>query len=364
MDEPGASFTGFVYRTQLINDSKYITLTYCLALSTCMADLNMDNYFITAIIWQPREGAPPDRVVFKHNQEEQNEAYETLEGLLEMEERTEDHEEETMTIMAGPKRMEVELKQINLPTMVRSLVVTTIMRPKEYFKSYMLGGRIYKKCGTLDNFKSTAMSSDMWMITEIREYPGGFSSPSVSYYVDSNVETREFAWNKVANFLEDLKPVELGVINNWRCKGNLVVDDELDMYGYADSHYTQRVPYAYRDHTSYKPPVALFRVAGDEIGELLHHDTSELEVARPDEEREMDILEYLEKKDEAEVDEKPEAEISARIEAGAKTSGSEGSSNGRNDSDAVFCDCNSHYCTVCQEIPFSEGLGFGNYLLN
>lgn len=329
-----------------------------------MADLNMDNYFITAIIWQPCEGVPPDRVIFKHNQEEQNEAYETVEGLLEMEERTEDHEEKTMTTMAGPKRMEVDLKQINSPIIVRSVVVTTIMRPKEHFKSYMLGGRLYKECGTLENFKSTAMCSDMWMIAQIREYPGGFSSPSRSYYTNLNVEAREFTWNKVANFIEGLKPVELGVINNWHCKGNLVVDDEEDMYGYAHAHYTQRVPYAYRNQAVYKPPVAMFRVAGDEIGELLHLDTSELEVARPDEEREMDILEYLEKKDEAEVDEKPEAEISAQIEAGAKTSGGEGSSDGRNDRDIVYCDCNSPYCTVCKEISFAEGLEFGNYLLN
>lgn len=365
--ESGASFTGFVHRTQLINDSKYITLTYCLALGTCMADLNMDNYFINAIMWQPREDSPLDRVVFEHNQEDQNEAYETLTELLEMEERADDHEEETMTTTAGPKRMEVDLKQINSPTVVRKVVVTTIMEPKEHFKSYMLGGRLYKACGTLEKFKSSAMGSDMWMISEIREYQGGFNNPSTTYYGNSGVESREYAWKKVANFLETLQPTELGVINNWHCKGNLVVeDDELDMYGYGAAHYTQRVPSAYRasSYSAYKPPVAMLRTSGDDIGELLHHDTCELEVSRPDVEREMDILEYLEKKDEAETDDKPEAEISASIETGAKASGSEGSSDGSDDSSIVFCDCGSNYCTVCQELAFAGGYGFGNYLLN
>ena len=331
-----------------------------------MADLNMENYFITAIMWQPHEGAPLDRVGFGHDQEEQNEAYETLVGLLMMEERSEDHEEETMTT-AGPKRMEVELKQICSPTVVRRVVVTTVMPPKEHFKNYMIGGRIYKSCGTLEKFKSTGMSSDMWKITEIKQYPGGFSSPSTTYYGSHSIERMDAAWEKVVTFIEGLQPSEINVIQGWECKVNPLDDDEDDLYGYGyggmgGSHYTQRVPSAYQPPP---PPVAMLRTAGDEVGELIHLETSEIEVARPDSERNMDILEYLEKKDEAETEENPEAEISATVEAGTKTSGDGGSSSNSDDGSIIFCDCGSPSCTTCQEISLAEGLfGCGGHLLH
>lgn len=364
-DEPGTSFTGFVHRTQLIEGNQYITITYSIELGTCMADLNMENYFITAIMWQPHEGALLDRVGFGHDQEEQNEAYETLVDLLMMEERSEDREEEAMTI-AGPKRMEVVLKQISSPTIVRRLIVTTILPPSGHFKNYMLGGRIYKTCGTLEKFKSTGMSSDMWRISEIKQYPGGVSAPATTYYGSHSVERMDAAWKKIVTFIKSLHPSEINVIQGWECKSNpLDDDDEDDLYGFGyggmgGSHYTQRIPSAYQPPP---PPVAMLRTAGDEVGKLIHLGTSEIEVARPDSEREMDILEYLEKKDEAETEENPEAEISASIEAGSKTSGDGGSSNNSDVSNIVFCDCGSPSCTTCQEIALAEGLlGAGGYL--
>jgi hypothetical protein len=331
-----------------------------------MADLNMENYFITAIKWQPHEGAPLDRVGFGHDQEEQNEAIETLIDLLGMEERAEDHEEEAMTTMSGPKRMEVELKQINTPSVVRNVVVTTIMPPKEHFKNYMIGGRIYKACGTLEKFKSTGMSSDMWKITEIKQYPGGFSSPATTYYGTHSIERIDAAWEKIVTFIEGLQPSEINVIQGWERKVNPLDDDEDDLYGYGGmggSHYTQRVPNHYQN--TYKPPVAMLRTAGDEVGELLHLDTCEQEVSRPDDEREMDILEYLEKKGEAETEENPEAEISASVERSSKPSGDGGSSNGGDGGTVIFCDCGSPTCDVCEDISLAAQLfGCGGYLLH
>ncbi len=328
-----------------------------------MADLNMENYFITAIMWQPHEGAPLDRVGFGHDQEEQNEAYETLIGLLMMEERSEDREEETMT-SAGPKRMEVELKQINTPAVIRNLVVTTILPPKEHFKNYSVGGRLYKNGGGLEQFRTQSMSSDMWKISQIKLYGGGFGSPSTTYYGTHSIERMDAAWEKIVTFIEGLKPAELTVINNWECISS--EDDEDDLYGYGygglgGSHYTQRVPSAYQPPP---PPVAMLRTAWDEVGELIHLETSEVEVARPDSEREMDILEYLEKKDEAETEENPEAEISASIEAGSTTSGDGGSSNDSNDGSIVFCDCNSPSCKVCEEIAEFEALATCGYTVH
>jgi len=320
-----------------------------------MADLNMENYFITAIMWQSHEGAPLDRVGFGREQEEQNEAYETLIGLLMMEERSEDREEETMTT-AGPRRIEVELKQINSPTVIRNMVVTTILPPKEHFKNYSIGGRQYKSGGGLEKFLTQAMSSDMWKISQIRQYGGGFGSPSTTYYGTHSIERNDMAWEKIVTFIKGLKPVELNVITNWECVSS--EDDEDDLYGYGyggmgGAHYTQRVPSAYQPSP---PAVAMLRTAWDEVGEQIHLETSEVEVARPDSEREMDILEYLEKKDEAETKENPEAEISASVEASSTTSGDGGSSNDSSDSGIVFCDCNSPSCKICEEIAEFEAL--------
>lgn len=362
-DEPSTSFTGFVHRTKLIGDKRYITLTYSIELSTCMADLNMENYFITAIMWQSHEGAPLDRVGFGREQEEQNEAYETLIGLLMMEERSEDREEETMTT-AGPRRIEVELKQINTPAVIRNLVVTTILPPKEHFKNYSIGGRLYKSGGGLEKFRTQAMSSDMWKIATIKVYGGGFSSPSTTYYGSHSIERVDAAWEKIVTFIRGLRPAELTVITDWECVSS--EDDEDDLYGYGyggmgGTHYTQRVPSAYQPTP---PPVAMLRTAWDEVGEIIHLETSEVEVARPDSEREMDILEYLEKKDEAETEENPEAEISAKIEAGSTTSGDGGSSNDSSNSSIVFCDCASPSCKVCEEIAEFEALATCGYTLH
>jgi hypothetical protein len=322
----------------------------------------MESYYITQVWWQSQEGAPVDVVGFGRQQEEQNEAFETLQDLLNMEERDDDHEEEEMT-NAGPKRMEIEIKQRTSPVVVRNIAVISVLAPSGNFKNYSINGRQYKTGGSLESFVSQGMSSDTWKITKISRYPGGHSPPSTTHYQDFAIARQDAAWEQVYSWFETMKPAEINVIKTWSCKvnpGNFVDDDEDDMYGYG-GHYTQRVPHAYQ-HTSnysYKPPVAMLRTANDEVGALLHQDTIELDEARPVAEKEMEIEAFLEKKDEAETEEEPTAEVSAVVDAA-----SGGSSADSADSSVVFCDCNSPSCNTCEDIATAAAClgGYGTTL--
>lgn len=320
-----------------------------------MADLCMESYFITQIWWQPHAQGPLDIVGFSHNQEEQNEAFETLQELLGMEE--EEREEEAM-IIPGPKRIEVELKQKTGHTAVRHLVATSAIPPKGHFKDHSIGGRLYKNTtGELEKFKTSGMSSNIWKITCIKVFPGGISQPTTTHYQDFAIARQDAAWERVIDFLEGLQPSELKVIENWDHKASVgEIDDEDDMYGYgyghqyrsggmtgaggrANSHWTNRTPSVYAPPP---PPVAMLRLCGDEIGALLHRETAELDVSRPDREQKMEITALIEKKDEAEE------------EAEAETSAAEGNDNGGSSDDVsngvnVYCDCSSPTCPKCQE---------------
>lgn len=331
-----------------------------------MADLCMENYFVLGIRWSPGPGQPLDDVGFAHDEEEQNEAFETLQQLLDMEEREpEENEEDSMTSVAGPKRMELELKQKHTPTVIRKLVVTYAVGPSGSFKSYVCHGRLYKENGQLDRFQTQGMNSDLWNISSIKTYPGGISPPVTAYIGQYNLVRTNDAWEKVATFLEGLQPSELSVIDKWQPAW--VDDDEDDIYGYGAAHYTNRVPNHYQHgggaySNTYKPPVGLLRTSGDDIGALIHKETCELILEQPVEHQEMDILEYLEKKDEAETEEIP-VEISAKIDAAATTGGG-GSSDVESDSAIIFCDCNSPSCNTCEEISIAEQFAGCGYTLH
>lgn len=359
LDDSSKRFSGIVAKARIIQGRRYLTVMYSAKLGDCMADLCMDSYYVTEVRWKPPKERPLEIVGFGIVAEEQNEAYEAIQELLKIEDREEHDgtEEEEMTT-AGPKRIEVELKQINSTSVIRNVVVTNAIGPQAYFKNYSLSGRIYKHCGTLERFVSSGMNSDLWKITQIKEYAGGFSSPVTTHYEQFSMERMDVPWQKVANFMKEMKQAEITVIEKWECSADPfdLNDDESDMYGYGGmmgAHYTQRVPYHYREHTSYvppPPPVAMFRSAGDEIGTLLHQETCELEQSRPTEEREMDILDYLEKKVEAEVEESSEAEISASIEIPTtKPSEPRGTSHHSHGSTPSFCDCGSGSCPTCEE---------------
>lgn len=326
----------------------------------------MENYFVLGIRWSPGPEQPLDDVGFAHDEEEQNEAFETLQQLLDMEEREpEENEEDPMTSVAGPKRMELEMRQTHSPSVTRKMVVTSVVGPRGSFKSYISHGRLYKDNGELDKFITTAMNSDLWRITAIKVYPGGISSPVTSHYGQYSLSAINDPWEKASTYLEGLQPSELAVIKNWHPP--LIEDDEDDIYGYG-AHYTNRVPghyqhqgaYSHITHT-YKPPVGMLRTSGDDIGALIHKETCELISELPDDDREMSILEYLEKKDEAGTEEIPKVEISAKIDA---ATGGGGSSDVKSDSAIVFCDCNSPSCNACEEISLAAQLAGCGYTLH
>lgn len=260
--------------------------------------------------------------------------------------------------------MELEMKQIHSPSVVRKLVVTYVMSPKGSFKNYVCHGRLYKENGQLDLFETKGMNSDLWKITFIKTYPGGISLPTTAYYGQYDLARANDPWEKVATFLEGLQPAVLKVIAGWQPAW--VDEDEDDIYGWGAAH-CQGGGYGHYPHSggaysnNYKPPVGLLRTSGDDTGALIHKETCELMLEQPVEDQEMDILEYLEKKDEAETEEIPEVEISAKIDA-SKTTGDGGSSDVKSDSSIVFCDCNSPDCKVCEEIAEFNALATCGYL--
>ena len=252
--------------------------------------------------------------------------------------------------------MELEMKQIKTPSISRTLVVTKIISPSGNFRTYVSHGRLYKDNGELEKFTTQGMNSDLWRISAIKTYPGGHSSPVTAYQGQHVLIPSNSSWERAATFLEGLKPAELAVIERW--KPAIIDDDEDDIYGYGAAHYTNRVPNHYQHGGAYsssshvyKPPVAMLRTSGDDIGALIHKETCELIQEEPV----GDILEYLEKKDEAETEEIPEVEISAKIDA-ASASGDGGSSDVKSDGSIVFCDCNSPDCNACEEISLAMHL--------
>lgn len=358
LEKVDAKFTGFVTRAWYLEDRvKYITLNS----TGFMADLNLSNYVITCIWWQSGTGVTLDQLSFSHGAEDQNEAFETLQGLLE-EPGDEEFEDKgsaakMVTAKGGPRRIEMTLKMRDSCMVIRDLVLTEFLPPKGQFVCSTVKGRIYKsKNGPLEKEICSAMNSDTWIVTESRQYPGGFSPPVTAYYGSvSSKECQNRAWERAKVFLNGLKDPEIKVLKSWEPVSEYEVDDEDDLYGYdLGVHYTQKVPQHYAGNT-YKvepPEPAMFRVRGDKLGELLYLETSELEVQQDVEDRGLSLQEYVEKKADAEASTKQDSEEASAVssESGSvvKTtiSGSAGAVGG-GDAASTFCDCGSPDCLVC-----------------
>lgn len=299
---------------------------------------------------------------FGTGDEEQNEAYETLEQLLGVpEEEPEEvgREEAMKASIAGPKRIEVDVIQSHSPQIKRRIVVTDVMPPEGEFRHYSLSGRI-KVCttGKYETKISTGMSDQNWKITRVETYAGGYSHLSTVLY---NEGTRqEEAWKRVYDFYHKLQPAEKRVIENWDtgAASSVLDDDEDDLYagyagypgyGHGGGHYYQRTPQAY------KPIVADVRVCGDEIGAKLYREQAEKEVQQPDEVQGIDIRAYLdaqdlrEKKEEAgaEAEEAPATSTPATTDISKGDSGN--GSAGRGRPSAPCSVCGSPICMGCLE---------------
>ncbi len=377
LEKSGAKFTGFVTRVEQTFDGiKFITLLCVYELGGAMVDLNLDHYYITGIWWRTSEDedSPIDAVGFSHGDEEQNEAFETIQELLKVEEGNDQvagRAEEMILLKGSPRRMEIELTMLKSPTVKRNIAVLKVDSPRGNFEHFSVKGRAWKATGELEKNTTNIMNSDIWFISKSMQYRGGNGQPTTTYYNDRNPIRQKVAWEKLVTFMEHMQPAELRVLEKWE-PAVPDEDDESYLYGGASSHYTARVPshYQQKPYVPPKPVVAMFRVSGDDLGKLIHLDTCEVEVARPLDERCLSLEEYVQKKGDAGTeDEQGDTEVSAQVGSNS-TEDQKSSANSEPDaSDAAsgtasagnYCDCNSPVCCICNDETEQLAIMFGSH---
>jgi hypothetical protein len=346
----GRKISGFVSRVD--RDSlgeKYLTLSHSPQLGDCVIDLCVADFFITQVWWNAND-ILADSTTFSHNEEDQNEAFETIEQLLMEGALDESGSKEQMTVSQfSPKRMEIRLRMLPSPKIERRLVVTQVQGPGPGAKYYAMKGRLWNEVtNTLSAHPiEVSLRSDIWSILEIQEYRGGYGQPITHFLRQAQ---RESDWDKVLKFYGEMTLAQTTTLLQWSPPENDDDDDdEEDLYGHlVGTHHTQRIPQHYQGSGyTYKPPVAMLRMRGDEVGALLHADTLEQEELRPEKEREMSLGEYLEKKDEAGVEEE---EAPAETQASSKEGNDDQHSDDRYRSGAVCINCGAVDCQTCEGV--------------
>ena len=141
LDRHHSSWFGFVHSVEETKDSRFISIMYAEAFGDAVVHLDLRNYYLLSILWKPDPQAPKEMVSVSTSPENQNEAFEFLGSLLDYaneagpeEEPEERRSKKEMSFEAGPKRLEVTLKQVNLDNIIRDVVVTSVAPPKGSFK--------------------------------------------------------------------------------------------------------------------------------------------------------------------------------------------------------------------------------------
>lgn len=330
-----------------------------------MVDLCLEHYYITSIFWRSQPGAPVDDVGFGTSDEEQNEAFETIQELLtyeEDEEETEDNGSEEMRAkVPGPKRMEVELEQKGSPTVKRHVVVTEIFPPTGQFKYWSMSGRLkVSTTGKFESFMTRGMNSHEWKIAKVDTYAGGYSHLKTVFY--SSDLRQDEAWRDIEKFYKPMHMAEKKVIENWTSTAlNVLDDDEDEAYlyggygggGYHGTHYYNRTP------SAYQPVVGFARVAGDEIGAKIYLEQMESLVQNDEDtyhydgqtlQEYLEIMEASEKKETAEEEAEQSSAATGETSTGATSEGGGGTGSARGNGASASCsDCGSPVCEGCIE---------------
>lgn len=319
-----------------------------------MVGLRLENYYIKSIFWRSRADAPVEAVGFGISEEEQNEAFETIQELLtyeeDQEEAEEDRREEMRTNVPGPKRMEVALEQRACRAVKRQVLVTEIFPPTQTFKYWSASGRIkVNNTGKFESFITRGMSSKEWKLVKVETFAGGGGPQKIVFY--NNTVRQDEGWRSVEKFYGALRTPEKKVIENWFQSNASALDDEDEEYLYGSYgggvHYPQRAP-----HT-YQPPVGFVRVSGDEIGAQIYLKQME-EIVQGGEgtylyegqtlQEYLEIAEASEKKGEAGEE---EASSATTEETGAFEENGEDSGVRRSGADPTCVNCGSPSCPGC-----------------
>ena len=313
--------------------------------------ISMDEYVIQSITLYDDTYKEGFTEPYSPNEHDQLQAFEALECICEEEDvvssigQIKKMEDETLSGLIGPKRLEVTLRQFG-GGKEKKFVVVDLAPPSLHFKTYSFTGRewkVYQK--KLESVVTTAWSSGHWLARIDAFLPGGAGS-ATDHFTPQN---QPRAWAALERMFNKFKQSELQVLRNWEMDEE--GDEDLDLVGYDEGfygpahrsqHWTNRIPYHY---TPSPPQEAYFRVAGDEVGAVIHREQLKNWEGEGQPSPEQSLKDMLEAKESEKKDEAGETSPS--------------SSTTSQTSDDCCSDCGGSGCptTYCIEEFEAGGLG-------
>jgi len=305
LDKIDGAFDADVTRAWVEDKSKWLTVMVPYHLGgIAMLTVTLDDYIIKSVTLYDGTYTQGYTEAYGPSEHEQIQAFECLENICEEEEVVSSigrlKEEDTeLSGLVGPKRLEITLRSHG-STVERKLVVTDLMPPTGHYRYYSVSGRewkVYQK--KLDRLNTTLWGSSAWL-SRIDAYLAGGEGSCTEHFTPQN---QEEAWGLLEKMFYKFKPAEITVLKNWTIDE---AGDDDDDWGYGGvfygpthggQHWTNRSPAAYA------PKEAHFRVAGDEVGAVIHREQKKIweESGSPSPQDTLQaILEpKIEKKDEA-----------------------------------------------------------------
>lgn len=240
-----------------------------------MQDLNLEDFYVTKLSWSL--GTPTqvlDVTSFDKSLESQNDAFQTIKEMMACESTNLKDMEKDKGMIIDPKRIEVGLRRIET-TPISVYGKSAIADAKNVVVvGYFISTKDKKpviECRTLFNISkiisknSQIFESKDWWICKIETH---FSS-NTSCIRHFNKCTQSEAWRKVEKFIKDMTKEEIEALHSWAPFSKDYYDKDWDT-GYENSTYYQNLP------STYNPPVAEYRVWGDDVGVKIHLEQIEL----------------------------------------------------------------------------------------
>lgn len=288
-----------------------------------LVSLNLNEYFVLAI--KVADGEDPGiEEAYSNAQEDQNDAFETIQKFLADEEGFQAAESQASAVargglnLVGPKRVEIIVHSTSFPQgREERMVVTSVTPPAARFSTLSVMGRSWfgetpTRPASLQNVSSLIQTYSN-LLVQIREFAGGPYGAASIHNIGPSKEQQEQGWALLEKAQSRLTQAEVNVVRRWTPTESSALDLDDTEYG---EHWTRYVP------TAYQPSKAYFRVSGDEIGATLY---------RKQQEKMQDEA------DQPEVTETAKAtEAAPSAPEGAATP-----------VDAPFCDCQSPMCDRC-----------------
>jgi hypothetical protein len=319
-DQVEAEYWATVVRAYLVEGVPYLQVLEQINYATVQCDLSMENYLIRAVLLGEVDGSGPVHEPYSTSREDQNDAFETIKKLLEEEadfRKMEEEKEEKAgpTLIAGPKRLEILFQAWTLGHEQVRYVVTSFTGHTGHHKYCSVVGRKWEKHPSILAKTQSSVHSNTHSIKQIFVYAGGVTGAATVESIGVVKEEQDRGWKIVEREYLKMMQAELNVVKRWDVASGLGTDEEDEMFGEAS--YWNRTPYAYRP---VPPPIAYFRVAGDEIGVTIHRE----------QQKKMELVG------------KEEAPVNSTKAVATKTE--EGGTTLTGDS---FCDCRSPMCDIC-----------------